>query len=115
MKVIVRGRGLSVPVPIRARVEAKVGKVTQLLSKLREARVVLVVEKYRRLAEVTLLAKHHVVHCAEATHDLRSAVDLALSKLEHQVRRIKDRTHDPKPRASLKRGLRGPGGEQTSA
>jgi putative sigma-54 modulation protein len=104
MKVIVRGRGLSVTAPIRAHVEAKVGKVTRFLPKLREARVVLVVEKYRHLAEVTLLAKQRTFRCAEATHDIFSAVDLAVDKLEHQVRRTKDRIRHPKPRTSPKRG-----------
>ncbi len=103
MKVIVRGRGLSVTAPIREHVEAKVGKVTKFLPKLREARVVLTVEKYRHMAEVTLLAKQRTFRCMEATHDVFSAVDLAVDKLEHQVRRTKDRTRHPKPRTSPKR------------
>lgn len=112
MKVIVRGRGLVVTAPIREHVETKVGKVTKFLPKLRGARVVLTVEKYRHMAEVTLLAKHRTFHCAEATHDVFSAVDLAVDKLEHQVRRVKDRIRHPKPRTSPKRQLQKRGEEE---
>ena len=108
MKVIVRGRGVALPAALREQVEAKVGKVTRFLPKVREARVVLAVEKYRHLADVTLLAKHRTFHCSEVTHDLLSAVDLAMDKLEHQVRRIKDRIRHPKPRPLPKRRLRAP-------
>jgi putative sigma-54 modulation protein len=112
MKVIVRGRGLSLTAPVRSHVEAKVGKVTKFLPKLREARVVLSVEKYRHMAEVTLLGKQRTFHCAKATHDVFSAVDLAVEKLERQVRRTKDRIRHPKPRISRRRQAASPEGAE---
>ncbi|HYA03115.1 MAG TPA: ribosome-associated translation inhibitor RaiA [Syntrophobacteria bacterium] len=52
-----------------------------------EAHVVLSVEKFRHLAEVTINANGLVINGAEETGDLYSAIDMVVDKLESQIKR----------------------------
>lgn len=98
MRFIISGRGVSVGPALRARIEQKVGKLARILPKILEARVVLSAEKYRRTADLTLLAKRKTFRSEETAQDLPSALDLAVDALERQVRRTKDRLRQRKPR-----------------
>jgi len=85
------GRGVVLDAMVGRRVEAKVAKLTRVLPKIREARVVLARQRYRHVAEVTLHAKGTTLRAEAAAADVHSAVDLALENLGQQVRRRKDR------------------------
>lgn len=113
MDIHISGRGVDVPASLRRRVETKLGKVERFLPKIVEARVVLGLEKYRHLAEVTLQAKRSTFRVEEASTDFRTAMDLALEKLEQQVRRRKDRIQRGKPRVSPKLRLAQPAARET--
>ncbi len=91
MQVHISGRGVDVSPALRRRVETKVAKVSRLLPKIVETRVVLGLERHRHLAEVTLQAKRATLHAEAAAGDFHAAVDLALENLEQQARRRKDR------------------------
>jgi putative sigma-54 modulation protein len=67
--------------------------------------VILSVAKERHVAEITLKADHVTLFAQEETHDLYSAIDLALDKLEHQAQKLKEK------RESHKGGAGGRGGE----
>lgn len=108
MDIHISGRGVDVPPPLRRRVEARLHKVTRFLPKIVEARVVLGIEKYRHLAEVTLQAKRSTLRVEEEATDFQTAMDLALEKLERQARRRKDRIHRRKPRVPPKQRLARP-------
>ncbi len=99
MKIHISGHGVGVSPALRRRVEAKVAKVTRFLPKVAEARVVLSLERYRHVAEVTLQAKGATLHAEGAASDFHTATDAALASLETQVRRRKDRIQARKPRA----------------
>jgi len=105
MDIHISGRGVDVPAPLRRRVETKLNKVARFLPKIVEARVVLNQEKYRHLAEVTLQAKRSTLRVEEEATDFRTAMDLALDKLERQVRRRKGRIHRRNPRVPPKQRL----------
>ena len=113
MRFIISGRGVSVGPALRARIEQKVGKLARILPKILEARVVLSVEKYRRTAELTLLAKRRTFRSEETAQNLPSALDLAVDALERQVRRTKDRLRQRKPRRVSTRLSRARGGGAT--
>jgi len=100
MQFIISGRGVTVGPALRARVERKVGKLTRILPKILEARVVLSAEKYRRTAELTLLATRRTFRSEETADDLSSAIDRAVEALERQVRRTKERLQGWKSRQS---------------
>lgn len=100
MTTHISGRGVALSPTLRRRVEAKVAKTSRFLPKVTEARVVLALERYRHLAEVTLQAKGTTLHAEAAASDFHAAVDLALRHLEQQVRRRKERLRARKPRPS---------------
>lgn len=100
MEIHVSGHGVDIAPALRRRVETKVAKVTRFLPKITEARVVLGLERYRHLAEVTLHAKGATLRAEAAAGDFHAALDLAVENLAAQARRRKDRIRARKPRPS---------------
>ncbi len=103
MRYIISGHGVAVPPAFRQMVERKVGKLARILPKIIEAKVMLSAEKYRRTAHITLVAKRRIFSSEETAGDLAAAVDLAVDALTRQVRQVKDRLRQRKPRASRRR------------
>jgi putative sigma-54 modulation protein len=64
-----------------------------------EAHVVLSVVKVQHRAEITVHAKHFDLAAHEDTDDLYEAIDLAVDRVEAQLRKHKDRINDHKGRA----------------
>ena len=58
---------------------------------LMEAHVVVSAEKYRHAAEITLKLRRGEVVGREQADDPRAAIELATERLEHQIRKIKER------------------------
>ena len=58
---------------------------------LMEAHVVVVLEKYRHSAEITLKLRRGEVVGREQADDPRAAIELAAERLEHQIRRLKEK------------------------
>jgi ribosome hibernation promoting factor len=100
MDVHLSGRGVAIPQALRRRIETKVAKVTRFLPKIADARVVLSRERHRHVAEVTLLAQGAPLHAEADGAGFYAAVDLAVSHLQEQVRRRKERIRARKPRPS---------------
>jgi putative sigma-54 modulation protein len=100
MEIHISGRGVDIAPALRRRVETKVAKGTRFLPKITEARVVLGLERYRHLAEVTLHAKGATLRAEGAAGDFHAALDLAVESLAAQARRRKDRIRARKPRPS---------------
>lgn len=72
---------------------------------LMEAHVVVGVEKYRHSAEITLKLRRGEVVCREEATGLRAAIEQAAERLEHRIRRIKEkrlsRKRDGLPREAV--------------
>jgi putative sigma-54 modulation protein len=66
----------------------KLERVKKYLHRPLDAHVILSVAKERHVAEITLKADHVTMFAAEETHDLYSAIDLAVDKLEHQAQKL---------------------------
>lgn len=111
MDLQISGRGVDLSPSFRRRVEAKVARAARFLPKISEARVVLELERYRHLAEVTLQAKGATLHAEGAAGDFSAAVDLAVENLARQARRRKDRIRARKPRRARPAGGPGPAEE----
>lgn len=62
-----------------------------------EADIVLSVEKFRHIANFTVQIKNLTVKGDSSSEDMYSSVDLALDKIERQLRRHKDRIRSHKP------------------
>jgi putative sigma-54 modulation protein len=69
-----------------------------------DAHVILEVAKERHVAEITLQADHVTLFAKEETHDLYSAIDLAIDKLEHQAQKRKAKRKDHKGLSGVRTG-----------
>jgi len=56
-----------------------------------EAHVVVAAEKYRHSAEITLKLRRGEVVGREQADDPRAAIELAAERIEHQIRRLKEK------------------------
>jgi putative sigma-54 modulation protein len=99
MNVTVTFRHVDPTPALRQHAEDKLRRLKKYLHRPVDAHVILSVTKERHTAEVTLNADHESMFAKEVTHDLYSAIDLAVSKLEHQAQRVKERREDHKGHA----------------
>ena len=67
--------------------EEKVSKINKYLNSPSEAHIVLTVEKFRHMADVTLSVNGAVINGAEETGDMYSAIDQVMDKIEKQVKK----------------------------
>ncbi len=105
MRFIVTARGVAITPAFRALVERKVEKLSRIFPKIIDAKITLSAEKYRRTARLTLIAKRKIFTSEETAANLGAAVDLAADALSRQVRQVKDRLRERKPRVSRRRAL----------
>jgi putative sigma-54 modulation protein len=96
MQISVTFRHVESTPALRAYAEEKLARVRKYLRRPVDAHVILSVAKERHVAEITLKADHVTMFAQEETHDLYSAIDLALDKLEHQAQKLKARTRSHK-------------------
>jgi putative sigma-54 modulation protein len=96
MQVMVTFRHVEPTAGLRQHAEEKVQRVHRYLRRPIEAHVILSVEKQRHIAEVQLTANHLNVTATEETDDLYSAIDLAMTKIERQVKKHAAKIKDHK-------------------
>ena len=86
---------------LRSDIEARVTKLERFFDRLSEVKVVLSEEKHRHLAEINIHLPGGVRLIAkEEAPDIWAAVDLAIKKIETQVKKVKERRRDNKKRQS---------------
>ena len=76
---------------IRAFAQQRLEKLSRYVRDILEARLIVTAEKYRHTAEITLRLKGHEFVSREQADQPRTAIDLAADRLEHQVRRLKEK------------------------
>jgi len=100
MKMIIKGRHMSVTDAIRDYAEEKVGRVSKILDgEHMTTEVELFTEKNPsiengHIAEVTVWTKGPVIRAKEAAPDMYAAIDLVSEKLERQFRKYKGKLKD---------------------
>jgi putative sigma-54 modulation protein len=103
MRIAVTFRHVHPTPALRTYAEEKLGRVRKYLRRPVDAHVILSVAKERHVAEITLQADHVRMFAQEETHDLYSAIDLALDKLEHQAQKLKAKRRSHKGGAAARR------------
>jgi len=106
MRIAVTFRHVPPTPALRAYAEEKLDRVRKYLRRPTDAHVILSVSKQRHVAEITLQADHVTMVAQEETHDLYSAIDLALDKLEHQAQKLKAKRRSHKGSAASRRETR---------
>ncbi|HBT20878.1 MAG TPA: ribosome-associated translation inhibitor RaiA [Peptococcaceae bacterium] len=110
MKIIVRGKNFEVTDALREWVEKKLGKIEKYFNDLKEIQVVLVVNRDRHRAEVTIPLDGIVLRGEEETGDMYSSVDMVIDKLEKQIKKYKTKIDRKLKNGSIK-DLKVPRGE----
>ena len=76
--------------------EERLEKLTKFAHDIQEAHLVVTAEGYRHSAEITLRLKAREVVSREEATGTRKAIDLAADRMEHQLRRLKEKRVDRK-------------------
>ncbi len=113
MQVMVTFRRVKPTEGLRQYAEEKMRRVHKFLRRPIDAHVILSVLKHRHIAEVQVSANHLNITATEETDDLYSAIDLAMSKLERQIKKRVAKVKDHKganTTATAVAPANGPGG-----
>lgn len=89
---------------LKSYVMDKLDRFDRLLDNPAEASVVLKVEKFRHIAEISVSGDRMKINGKEETEDMYSAIDMVLDKLEKQIKKGKEKVRErrSKTRAKIK-------------
>ncbi|MBW1765562.1 MAG: ribosome-associated translation inhibitor RaiA [Deltaproteobacteria bacterium] len=91
MDIAVTFRHIEPTESLRTYAEEKVSKIKKYLDSPAEAHIVLTVEKFRHMADVTLSVNGATIKGVEETGDMYSAIDQVTDKIEKQVKRYRSK------------------------
>lgn len=91
MQISVTFKNLDPSEPLKSYVQNKLNKLDKLLDNPAEASVVLSVEKIRHIAEIKITGDRLSINCREKTGDMYSSIDMAMDKLEKQIKKNKQK------------------------
>jgi len=80
----------------------KLTKMEKYIDSPMEATVVLAIEKFRHQADITVTGDGFKIKGREETGDMYSAIDLALEKIEKQLKRFREKPRTIKASRNLK-------------
>lgn len=108
MQVAVTFRHMGASDPLKEHAAERVERIKKYLhtQEFTDAHVILSIEKYRHKAEVNVAAHGLKMHGEESSDDMYNSIDRAVSKIEKQLRRYKDRLIARKPRDGARVKLR---------
>jgi len=96
MQIMVTFRRVEPTEGLRQYAEEKMRRLHKFLRRPIDAHMILSVLKHRHIAEVQVSGNHLNITAAEETDDLYSAIDLAMSKLERQIKKRLAKAKDHK-------------------
>ena len=95
---------------LRSYVTEKLDRFDRLLDNPAEANVVLKVEKFRHIAEISLSGDRMKINGKEETEDMYSAIDMVLDKLEKQIKKGKEKVRERRAKVRSKARMADMGG-----
>jgi putative sigma-54 modulation protein len=100
MKVSVTARHFDLDPAIKEHAEARLARFNKFMNGLMTANVVLEVQKYRQIAEITVHGRHGDYTATAESGKMEAAIDGACEKVERQIRRnarkLRSRNGEPK-------------------
>ena len=102
MQVLITGRHMEMTQALQDYVKNKVERVNKYLENIKEADVILSVEKYRHSAEITIKANGITINGEEETDDMYCSIDRVMDKIERQVKKYKGKIKQHKAKQVLK-------------
>ncbi len=108
MQVAVTFRHMKTHEGVKAYVKEKVEKLHKYIENPREVHVVLSVEKFRHIAEITMVGDGGIFNSQGRDNDLYAAIDQMVDKMERQVRERREKVRQKRadassPKAPLRR------------
>ena len=98
MQVNITFRNMFATDALRNHVQDKLTKVVdKYLDKVTEGHVTLSLERYLHQAEINLHAGHFHVRGKEKSEDMYASIDLAIDKIERQLKKHKERLRNHRP------------------
>jgi putative sigma-54 modulation protein len=85
---------------VKAYVKEKVEKLQKYIENPREVHVVLAVEKFRHIAEITILGNGGTFNSQGRDNDLYAAIDQMVDKMERQIRERREKVRRKRPPSS---------------
>lgn len=98
MEIDVSGRHFQVTGPLRDYIEEKIKKLGKYSLKLESVHVILSVQKFHHISEITLLAKNTRLTAKNESAEMYAAFDESFENIQLQMRRQHDRVKDHKGR-----------------
>jgi len=114
MQVAVTFRHMEADEGVKAYVKEKVEKLQKYVENPREVHVVLAVEKFRHIAEITIVGNGGIFNSQGRDNDLYAAIDQTVDKMERQIRERREkvrRKRSPSSSAKVPLALAGKSGE----
>jgi putative sigma-54 modulation protein len=97
MSIEVTVRHMDVKGDLQDYARGKAEMIVEEFPKVEYVHVILDLEKHRHIAEVFAQSKMHVrVEAKESSNDMKASIDMAINKVEKQLRKFSDRAHDHK-------------------
>ena len=100
MQVAVTFRHMKTHEGVKAYVKEKVEKLQKYIENPREVHVVLAVEKFRHIAEITVVGNGGIFNSQGRDNDLYAAIDQMVDKMERQVRERREKVRQKRANAS---------------
>lgn len=100
MPVEVTIRHMNVSDEMQVYAKAKAEELTEDFPRIEHVHVIVDREKRHKVVSVVVQARNHVhVEAEESAENLRAAIDVAMEKAERQLRKLRDKVqeHRPKP------------------
>jgi putative sigma-54 modulation protein len=94
MQTSVTFKNLDASDHLKAYVSDKLDRFDKFLDNPAEANVVLAVEKFRHIAEISIAGDRLNIYGKEETNDMYSAIDMVLDKLEKQIKKNKQKIRE---------------------
>lgn len=105
MQITIVGRHFDVTEPIKRHVNKKLLKLERYAQKLREAHVILEIQKFRHIAEVTLYLKYVKLTATEESGDMHSSIDKVLGNLHKQLLKLRGRLKEHRGRRGIGKAI----------
>ena len=98
MEIDITGRHFKVTEPLARYIKEKISKLDKYSLKLESVHVVLEVQKFRHISEITLLCKNMRLTAKEHNLEMYAAFDESFYNIQLQMARRHDRVKDHKGR-----------------
>jgi putative sigma-54 modulation protein len=105
MSIEVTIRHMNVPEAIQTYVNEKMEALAESFPRIEHIHVILDHEKRSHVAEIVVKARNHIhIEAEESSDNLRAAIDVATEKAERQLRKLRDKVQEHRPRTTKKNG-----------